>query len=70
VERKFEIIGEALNRCMKIMPDISITNKEKIVGTRNRIIHAYDSVDDILIWEIINKHLPLLKEEVTALLNK
>jgi uncharacterized protein with HEPN domain len=55
---------------MKIMPDISITNKEKIVGTRNRIIHAYDSVDDILIWEIINKHLPLLKEEVTALLNK
>jgi uncharacterized protein with HEPN domain len=49
---------------MKIEPDISITNKEKIVGTRNRIIHAYDSVDDIMIWEIVINHLPLLKKEV------
>jgi uncharacterized protein with HEPN domain len=44
VERKIEIIGEALNRIVKINPEIPITNKEKIIGTRNRIIHAYDSV--------------------------
>jgi len=34
----------------------------------NRIIHAYDAVDDNMIWEIVVKHLPLLKKEVEALL--
>lgn len=69
VERKIEIIGEALNRVVKIIPDIPITNKEKIIGTRNRIIHAYDSVDDIMMWEIVIKHLPILRKEVEKLLN-
>jgi uncharacterized protein with HEPN domain len=66
VERKLEIIGEALQRCIKRQPDILITNREKIVGTRNRIIHAYDAVDDILIWEIVINHLPILKAEVVS----
>ena len=35
---------------------------------RNRIIHAYDAVDDVLIWEVIKKHLPVLKKEVEQLL--
>lgn len=70
VERKLEIIGEALNRCSKLNPDLPITNKEKIVATRNRIIHAYDAVDDIMIWEIVIKHLPVLKAEVELLLKQ
>lgn len=69
VERKIEIIGEALNRLIKLNPDIAITKKEKIIGTRNRIIHAYDSVDDIMMWEIVIKHLPILKVEVEKLLS-
>jgi len=69
VERKIEIIGEALSRACKIEPELLITNKEKIISTRNRIIHAYDAVDDVMIWEIVVKHLPLLKKEIEKLLS-
>ena len=56
VERQLAIIGEALN------------NTRKIVGFRNRIIHAYDSLDDTLVWAIVVNHLPALKSEVKTLL--
>lgn len=40
----------------------------KIIATRNFIIHEYDFVDDAQVWQIIDKHLPLLKQEVEELL--
>ena len=70
VERELEIIGEAMNRLLKIHPDISITSATKIVDQRNLIIHAYDSVNDGMIWGVIINHLPKLKEEVTNLLGE
>ena len=60
VERNIEIIGEALNRILKVDPDISITDSRKIVDTRNRIIHGYDSVTSDILWLIIKKSLPIL----------
>ena len=68
VERSIEIIGEAVNRILKENPDISIENARNIVGTRNRIIHRYDSISDTLIWSIITIHLPKLKEEVMRMI--
>lgn len=68
VERNLEIIGEALNRIIKQNPDIAISHKRQIIGTRNRIIHGYDNVSDQLIWSIISQNLPQLKEEVMTLL--
>lgn len=47
---------------------LSITNARKIVDTRNKLIHSYDEVDQIIIWEIVVKHLPTLKKEITVLL--
>ena len=44
VERNVEIMGEAMNRVLREMPDIPITNARKIVDTRNYIIHGYDSL--------------------------
>lgn len=44
VERNIEIIGEAVNQLLKSNPEILISNSRKIVDTRNRIIHGYDSV--------------------------
>ncbi len=69
VERNLEIIGEALNRVLKKDPNIPITDSRKIVDTRNRIIHSYDSVTEDVIWLISIKYLPILKKEVEALLN-
>lgn len=68
-ERCIEIIGEAVNRILKSYPDIPISNAKAIVGTRNRIIHAYDAISEDIIWAIIVNHLPKLKEEVLALQN-
>lgn len=68
-ERNFEIIGEALNKLLKIDPEIKITSKIKIVGLRNRLIHSYDAIDDANIWAIIINHLPTLKKEVNFLLS-
>ncbi len=68
IERNVEIIGEAANRIFKQQPDIQITNINKIIDTRNRIIHGYDSVSDDIIWSIVVKHLPKLEEEITNLL--
>ena len=68
IERNIEIIGEAVNRILKVQPDIQITNARKIVDTRNRISHGYDSVSEDIIWTIVVKDLKNLKNEVIGLL--
>jgi len=64
VERNIEIIGEAMDRILKTNPDFEIIDSRKIVDTRNRIIHGYDSVSEDVIWLIVNKYLPILEAEV------
>jgi uncharacterized protein with HEPN domain len=70
IERDLEIIGEAANRILKKDKDFKLNNVEKIIGTRNRIIHGYDKISDDLIWSIVINHLPKLKKEVTRLLDE
>lgn len=70
VEREIEIIGEAMNRILKLSPDINIQNARKIVATRNWVIHGYDKVDDVIIWGIVSKDLPELRKEVISLLER
>jgi uncharacterized protein with HEPN domain len=64
IERNIEIIGEAMDRILKIDPNFQITDSRKIVDTRNRIIHGYDSVSDDVIWLIVIRYLPILEKEV------
>ncbi|MGL2963448.1 HepT-like ribonuclease domain-containing protein [Flavobacterium sp. RSB2_4_14] len=72
VERNLEIIGEAVNRI--IIRDNSFTEKisnaKAIIGLRNQVIHAYDTISDENIWSILINHLPKLKLEVDALIIK
>jgi uncharacterized protein with HEPN domain len=70
VERNIEIIGEALSRILKRDETILISNSRKIVDTRNRIIHGYDSVSDDVIWGIVIRHLPILQTEIQELLGE
>ncbi len=70
VERDLEIIGEAVNRIYKLDKDFPLKNADKIIGTRNRIIHGYDKISDDLIWSIVINHIPKLQEEVNELLNE
>lgn len=68
VERELEIIGEATSRILKLAPELNISHARLIVDTRNKVIHAYDSVDEYIVWKIIVKDIPILKQEVSALL--
>jgi len=64
VERQLAIIGEALNQLRKIEPNIVIENDTQIIGFRNRLVHAYYSLDNSIIWALINRHLKSLKIEI------
>ena len=68
VERNIEIIGEAMDRILKEEPRFPITDSRKIVDTRNRIIHGYDTVSEDIIWLIVHRNLPVLEAQVKQLL--
>ena len=69
VERQLGIIGEAVNKFDQLSPELTLENARKIVGFRNRLIHTYDAVDSSMIWAILKKYLPPLKEEITTKLS-
>ncbi len=68
IERELEIIGEATNRILKFDENIEISDSRRIVDLRNWVIHGYDKVDDMIIWGIISRDLPKLKEQVDKLI--
>jgi uncharacterized protein with HEPN domain len=68
VERKAEIMGEAINRILKIDKGFDLPNAREIINTRNRIIHGYDSVRPEFLWGLVIRHIPELKNDVRRLL--
>jgi uncharacterized protein with HEPN domain len=38
------------------------------VDLRNKIIHAYDNINNTLVWRILVTDLPVLEQEVAQLL--
>lgn len=64
VERKVEIMGEAINRIRKIDSTVEIPNARAIIDTRNRIIHAYDNVQPDFLWSLVIRHIPELKKDI------
>lgn len=65
VERQLSIVGEAVIQYAKYD---TLKNSAEIKGFRNRLIHAYDSIDDTVVWVIVKRHLPLLSVEVSEIL--
>ena len=70
IERKFTIIGEAVNQALKLQPDLEdrISHAKRIVGFRHLLIHAYFAVKHQVVWEIIQSDVPVLVNEVEKLL--
>lgn len=64
IERQLVLIGEALNKLRKIEPDIVIENYQQIIAFRNRLVHAYDNIDNAIVWMVLKKHLINLKKEL------
>ena len=57
-----------MSRILAKDPSVEFSNARKIVDTRNRIIHGYNSVSDDIIWSIVIKHIPILKIEIENML--
>ncbi len=70
VERELEIIGEAMSRLLKLNKTVLLSYARIIVDLRNKVIHAYDSVDETIIWKIIIQNIPVLLDEVNSLLEE
>ncbi len=70
VERKFEIIGEALNRLQNLHPELAerILRLRRIVDFRNLLIHGYASVMPERVWDYAENHRPQLRRIVQSLL--
>jgi len=70
VERQFEIIGEALNQMLRYDPTIAsrISNWKKIIAFRNRLVHGYSSIDDAVVWGVLEENLQRLQTEINSLL--
>ena len=70
VERKFEIIGEALTRLHKADPDIvaRISDLRRIIDFRNLLAHAYHRVAPENVWDYALNDLPNLLRIVNDLL--
>jgi uncharacterized protein with HEPN domain len=66
--RQLEIVGEAVNR---LSDDLIANNPDvewrKVTGLRNMLIHEYFGIDDKLIWSIIQKNIPDLKNKVSQI---
>ena len=70
VERQLEIIGEALNLATyadesleEVLPEV-----RQIIGMRNRIIHGYDSVDHMIVWDVVQVKILPLRQSLEQLL--
>lgn len=70
VERKVEIMGEAINRIKKIDSSVVIPNARAIIDTRNRIIHAYDNVQPGFLWGLVIRHIPELKKDIERIISE
>ncbi len=72
VERKFEIIGEALKRLHRDHSEIArrIPRLRQVVDFRNLLIHGYDQVIPERVWSYTRHDLPELRLVVQALLSE
>ena len=67
-ERQLSIIGEAVNHFSRISAQPILENARQIVGFRNRLVHAYDSMDPAIVWAILKGHLAPLKATASQFL--
>ena len=68
--KQLEIIGEAAgnitNETKSFHPEVEWT---EIIALRNILVHEYYVIDEYIIWNIITKDLPELKNQIISLVN-
>jgi uncharacterized protein with HEPN domain len=70
VERQFEIVGESLAQLRTADPETSamVPDAARIVAFRNLLIHGYATVDDRIVWGVVEGNVGQLREALRGLL--
>lgn len=68
VERRFEIVGEAIARALRIDPSLAevVPEAPQVVGFRNVLAHGYDSVSAETVFGFARTLLPDLVDALRA----
>lgn len=71
VLRSIEVIGEAAKN---LPPSFKEAHPEvpwrEMAGMRDRLIHAYFSVDWEIVWDVLTHEIPAQKPQIRALLDR
>ena len=72
VERELEIVGEAMAQLAKVDSELAaqIGEHRRIIAFRNILIRGYADVDNLLVWDVVESKLPLLRAEIESLLKE
>ena len=65
VEREFTIIGEALLALSHSSEEIFnvVSHARRIIDFRNQLTHQYPTVDDAIVWAIVERDVGVLRRE-------
>ncbi|MCU0319644.1 MAG: DUF86 domain-containing protein [Flavobacteriales bacterium] len=69
-ERLLIVIGEAVMRIQRDEPELALSDMKKIIRVRNILAHDYEHVSVDNLFVIYERHIPILKAEVAALLEQ
>jgi uncharacterized protein with HEPN domain len=70
VERQFTIVGEATVTLRRLDPALAaaIPDLAKIIAFRNILVHGYATVDNHVVWGIVERQLAVLRSTVERLI--
>ena len=70
VIRRFEIIGEAARRISdEIKSEYHELPWHEMTGMRNMMIHEYDDVDMVIVWETVQRDIPSLISAIERIIS-
>ncbi|MEI6239005.1 MAG: DUF86 domain-containing protein [Planctomycetia bacterium] len=68
-QRSLEVIGEASKQ---LSGDFRSTHPDlpwrEMAAMRDRLIHGYFGVDDAIVWDVVQSHIPLVRAAVLEIL--
>ena len=71
VIRRIQVIGEAVkNVSMGFKEKYASIPWKKIAGMRDKITHGYFNVDIDIVWKVIVKDIPTLKQNIEDIIKK